>query len=75
MNLRARRRYPHEEFMNEIANVAEEAAAELERQGDRDAARRLRGEARNWKPATRAELDAELDAADDRGLLARLLGL
>lgn len=71
----ARHRYPHQDFAAALAEVAEEAAAELERAGDRAAAARLRAEADDWRPATEAELEAERDAAANRGLLARLLGL
>lgn len=62
------------DFAAELESVANEAARNLERQGDRAAAERMRDAGRANR-ITQAELDAELDGAQDKGLLSRLLGL
>lgn len=66
------KRYPHHDFADALADVAAEAAAELEQHGDYRAAARLRADAEQWRrdPAALAAERGELyDAACEASYL------
>lgn len=70
------RRYAHHDFADELAQVAEEAAQELDWKGSRAAAARVRAEGASFRRDS-AGLEAEAVAPKESpaALLGRLLGL